>query len=251
MSAYPAHPDPDGPGGWSSDLGTTGFGLRSCGIATALEGTLPNWAADGLKVFVGISGALVLIAAVVTAIAGADRLAFSLARRDMLPRVFGRLGKRVAGLTGREPRRGRDRVGSADRRRSRGREVRFLASLYSFGMFIAFTRPSSPSCACASREPELARPFRVPGSIRIRGRRLPVLPLRGRNAHICALDRLARHARSRADRRARSGSRSESSSTSPLARAAGPDARRASAKPQPATSFPTSRRAIRSGSSFR
>ncbi len=56
----------------------TGCARPSYGISVALDASLPGWAADVLRVFVGVTGALVLVGAIVTSIAGAGRLAYSL-----------------------------------------------------------------------------------------------------------------------------------------------------------------------------
>ena len=51
-----------------------------------------------------------------------------------------------------------------------GREVRFLASLYSFGVLLTFTAAQVAVVRLRFREPDLERPFRAPGNVRIRGR---------------------------------------------------------------------------------
>src|SRR5205807_2337215 len=92
-----------------------------------------------VRAFVGVSGALILLASVATAVSGFGRLAYSLGEHGMLPRRFGRLGRRthiapesivaavviaVALLVG---------VNAAA-----GHPVIFLASLFSFGVLLAF-----------------------------------------------------------------------------------------------------------------
>ena len=44
-----------------------------------------------LRFYVGITGALILLAAVTTSISGFSRLAYSLGEHGQLPRAFGRL----------------------------------------------------------------------------------------------------------------------------------------------------------------
>src|SRR5919109_192798 len=66
------------------------------GIADALDGAgLPDAVADGVRIFTGVSGVLVLVMGVTTAISGAGRLAYSLGRRNMLPHAFGVLNRRT------------------------------------------------------------------------------------------------------------------------------------------------------------
>src|SRR5439155_18803173 len=59
------------------------------------------------------------------------------------------------------------------------REVRFLASLYSFGVLLAFTAAQLAVVRLRFSEPELERPFRTPVNVRIRGRPVPVAALVG------------------------------------------------------------------------
>ena len=64
ISAYPAHPDSSGPDGWSTDLGVDWLQAPLVGIAVAFEGHVPNGVVDTLKVAIGLTGAVVLAAAV-------------------------------------------------------------------------------------------------------------------------------------------------------------------------------------------
>jgi basic amino acid/polyamine antiporter, APA family len=179
ISAYPAHPDPAGPGGYASGLGTTWLRAPLVGIAAALEGPLPGFAADLLRIVVGFSGALVLVVAITTSISGAGRLAYSLGKHQMLPHAFGTLHRRTliapqsivwsaliaSGLLV---------LGDAI-----GNEVRFLAGLFSFGVLLAFTAAQLAVVKLRFSEPELERPFRVPFNVRIRGVDVPVAALVG------------------------------------------------------------------------
>jgi APA family basic amino acid/polyamine antiporter len=60
-----------------------------------------------------------------------------------------------------------------------GNEVRFLASLYSFGVLITFAIAQAAVVRLRFTEPDLERPFRAPGNLRIRGRSVPVAALVG------------------------------------------------------------------------
>jgi APA family basic amino acid/polyamine antiporter len=179
LSAYPAHPDPSGPGGWASDLGTIWLHAPIVGIAEAFGGELPDWAVDSLRVFLGLTGAVILVATVSTSLSGAGRLAYSMGKRAMLPRAFGRLNQRtliapvsiVSGAT--------IAVVLLVVSTFAGGEVRFLASLYSFGALLAFTAAQLAVIWLRFSEPELVRPFRVRGNVRIRGVDVPVSALVG------------------------------------------------------------------------
>jgi nucleotide-binding universal stress UspA family protein len=116
-----------------------------------------------LRVVVSLGGVIVLFAAVTTSMSGASRLTYSLARHGMLPHAFERLNRRtllapaaivttasisVALLVG------SDVV---------GRPTVILASLYSFGVLLAFTAAQLAVVRLRASEPGLPRPFRVPG----------------------------------------------------------------------------------------
>jgi APA family basic amino acid/polyamine antiporter len=179
LSAYPPHPDPAGPDGFATDLGTTWIRAPLVGISEAFGGSLPDAAVDTIKVFLGVTGAIILISAIATSLSGAGRLAYSLGQRAMLPRSFGRLNQRtfiaptsiVSGAV----------IAAALLVIAElvGREVTFLASLYSFGALIAFTAAQLAVIRLRFTEPDLARPYRVPGNVRIRGVGVPVAALVG------------------------------------------------------------------------
>jgi len=179
LSAYPAHPDPDGPGGYASDLGTVWLRAPLVGLSTAFGDELPGVVVDALRVFVGLTGTMILVAVVTTSVSGAGRLAYSLGRHDMLPRPFGRLNRRTlispASIAASAV------IASALLviAKLAGEPVRFLTSLYSFGVLIAFTAAQVAVVRLRYTEPGLERPFRVPGNIRVRGTEIPVAALIG------------------------------------------------------------------------
>jgi basic amino acid/polyamine antiporter, APA family len=179
LSAYPPHPDPAGPDGWATDLGTTWIRAPLVGISEAFGGALPDAAVNTIKIFLGVTGAIILTSAIATSLSGAGRLAYSLGQRAMLPRSFGRLNQRtfiapasiVSGAV----------IAAALLVIAElvGRGVTFLASLYSFGALIAFTAAQLAVIRLRFTEPDLARPYRVPGNVRIRGVAVPVAALVG------------------------------------------------------------------------
>ena len=149
------------------------------GLAAGFGGELPAPVVDALRIFVGVTGTLILVAVVTTSFSAAGRLAYSMGRYDMLPRAFGRLSRRtlispvsivsIAVLS----------VGVLLIARGAGEPVRFLASLYSFGILIAFTAAQVAVVRLRFTEPGLERPYRVPGNVRIRGTEVPVAALVG------------------------------------------------------------------------
>jgi APA family basic amino acid/polyamine antiporter len=179
MSAYPAHLDPRGPSGYVTDFGTSWLRAPLVGIAVAFDGHLPGTLVDAIRVFVGLTGVVILVGAVSTSISGAGRLAYSLGQYNMLPHRFGVLNRRTliapASIVATVA------IASALLLIAHGvgREVRFLATLYSFGVLIAFTAAQLAVVRLRFTEPELNRPYRVPGNVRIRGVPVPVAALIG------------------------------------------------------------------------
>ncbi|MGE0028367.1 MAG: amino acid permease [Thermoleophilia bacterium] len=179
LSAYPAVPDPAGPDGVATALGTEWLNAPLAGIAQAIGNEMP-WGGQALEGFVDVSNALVLITILATAMAGGERLAYSMARYDMLPHAFAR------------PEKG-DRTPTPAATLAAaviapvlivvadvvGDGARFLAGLFSFGVLIAMTAGQLAVVRLRIREPDLERPFRVPGAVRLGGAEVPVLPIVG------------------------------------------------------------------------
>jgi APA family basic amino acid/polyamine antiporter len=136
------------------------------GIVARLRDHLPDALGVPLQIFVGTSGALILVTAAATSIAGFGRLAYSLGEHGQLPRAFGRLSRRsviapqsiiaaalisialliVTDVALTHP-------------------IFFLASLYSFGVLLAFTAAQLAVIRLRFSHPEKRRPYRVPLSI--------------------------------------------------------------------------------------
>ena len=178
VSAYPVEPSAGAPGGVASALSTDWLQAPLLGIATAIGHELP-WGGGALEWFVGVSDALILITAIATSMAGGERLAYSMARYNMLPHAFAR------------PERGASPTGAATLAAAViapvlmvladavGDGARFLAGLYSFGVLIAMTAAQVAVVRLRIREPDLPRPFRVPGGVRWRGASIPVVSVIG------------------------------------------------------------------------
>jgi basic amino acid/polyamine antiporter, APA family len=172
ISAYPVE-------GGATGLGDEWLRAPLVGITVALDAGLPGWIVDVLRVVVGLTGAMVLVAAASTSISGAGRLAYSLARYDMLPRALARLNRRTlispvaivltAGLA----------CMLLLLAQAADRPSVFLASVYSFGVLFAFTAAQVAVIRLRSTEPGLERPFRAPLDVTIRGVAVPVPALVG------------------------------------------------------------------------
>ncbi len=178
VSAYPTHPDPAESDGVATALATDWLGAPLVGIAEAIGDELPG-GADTLVGIVGVSNALILITAIATSMAGGERLAYSMARYDMLPHAFAR------------PERGASPTPAATLAAAVVASLLiaiadvvddaalFLAGIYSFGVLFAMTAAQLAVVRLRIREPGLERPFRVPLGIRWRGAEVPLPSLVG------------------------------------------------------------------------
>ncbi len=173
LSAFPAS-------GGETALGDEWLEAPLVGIAVAFDGSLPDLVVDGVRVAVGISGALILVAAATTSFSGITRLAYSLAGHGSLPRRFARLERRAlvsseailiaAGLS----------IGLIVLMQAAGGgDPAFLAAMYSFGVLVAFTAAQLAVLRLRVREPDLERPFRARPNVTVRGRSLPLPALVG------------------------------------------------------------------------
>ncbi len=173
VCAFPAQ---DG----STDLADRWLQAPIVGIVTAFDGHIPATAVDVLRVVVGISGALVLLAAATTAISGCTRLTRSMAEHGMLPRELGRLERRS--LVSREALLAVGAFAVAVvvvTAVFAGDNPQYLASTYSFGVLFAFTAAQLAVIRLRRKEPGLERPFRARPEVRIRGVLVPLPALIG------------------------------------------------------------------------
>ena len=155
LSAFPA--------GHGTPLGSTWAKAPLMGIVARLRDHLPDALGAPLQVFVGTTGALILVTAVATSIAGFGRLAYSLGEHGQLPRVFGRLSRRSVIAP-------QSIIAAAlisialliTTSAVLSHPVFFLAGLYSFGVLLAFTAAQLAVIKLRFSHPEKRRPYRVP-----------------------------------------------------------------------------------------
>jgi APA family basic amino acid/polyamine antiporter len=157
--AVSAFPGPD------TELGHRWIRAPVLGVADRIRLELPGWLGDLLRFYVGVTGALILLAAVTTSISGFSRLAYSLGEHGQLPRNFGRLSRRahvspLAILSAAAVSSAIVIVTSFVRH-----DVTFLASLFSFGVLLAFTAAQLAVIRLRIDEPDLPRPYRTPFGI--------------------------------------------------------------------------------------
>ncbi len=177
--AVAAFPAVTGSDSVTTRLATDWIQAPLVGIVSAFDGHMPALLVDILRVMVGLTGAGVLLAAATTSISGVGRVVYSLGRHQMLPHTFGTFGRRStlppAAILGAAAVSITLVIVSA----SVGREARFLASLYSFGVLITFAIAQAAVVRLRFTEPDLPRPYVVPLNVRIRGRPVPVAALLG------------------------------------------------------------------------
>jgi basic amino acid/polyamine antiporter, APA family len=167
LSAFPA-------ANGTTALGTDWLRAPIMGVVSALQQHVAHWFGQVLRVYVGLTGALVLLAAATTSVSGFGRLAHSLGEHGQLPPVFGRLHRRtlvspasVAAATA-------IAIGILVGTSFLENEVTFLASLFSFGVLLAFTAAQLAVIKLRFTRADLRRPFRVPLGVRVGGAVVPV-----------------------------------------------------------------------------
>ena len=162
------------------EAGTTALGdewIRAplMGIVEEISADVPGWLGMPLQVYVGLTGVLILLAAASTSVSGFGRLAHSLGEHGQLPSDFGRLHRRTLIAP--------EAIVSAavisivllvGTSLLRDDVVASLASLFSFGVLLAFSAAQLAVIRLRAVAPELQRPFRVPLALRVRGVELPV-----------------------------------------------------------------------------
>jgi basic amino acid/polyamine antiporter, APA family len=155
LSAFPAQ-------NGQTALGTQWLHAPLVGIVAAFHGHVPEWFQSALRFYVGLTGALVLFAAATTSISGFSRLAYSLGEHGQLPPAFGRLNRRTLVSPQAILLAGTVAIGFVVATAWRDDQVPFLASLFSFGVLLAFTAAQLAVIRLRMTKPELRRPFRVP-----------------------------------------------------------------------------------------
>ena len=167
LMAFPVHAG-------TTQLGERWQGAPLMGIVAALDPHIASWLQTPLRVYVGLSGAVILLLAASTSVSGFGRLAYSLGEHGQLPRAFGRLHRRM--LVAPESVLAATGIAAAIILLTSllHRPVTFLASLFSFGVLLAFTAAQLAVIRLRFLEPSRRRPFKVPLNVRVRGGELPI-----------------------------------------------------------------------------
>jgi nucleotide-binding universal stress UspA family protein len=135
------------------------------GIVTQIRARVPDASGTPLQVFVGLSGALILLTAATTSISGFGRLAYSLGEHGQLPRRFGMLRPRTLVAPESIVAAAAISIGLLVGTASLAHPVLFLASLFSFGVLLAFTAAQLAVIKLRFSEPTRRRPYRVPFTV--------------------------------------------------------------------------------------
>ena len=144
-------------------LGSNWLRAPLVGIVSQIREHVPNVIGAPLQVFVGLSGALILLTAATTSISGFGRLAYSLGEHGQLPRRFGMLRPRTLVAPEAIVAAALISIGLLVGTAALPHPVLFLASLFSFGVLLAFTAAQLAVIRLRFSEPEPPAP--VPGAV--------------------------------------------------------------------------------------
>ncbi|MFM8792506.1 MAG: amino acid permease [Solirubrobacterales bacterium] len=166
-----ALPVVEGPGGASTELGTTFLGAPLLGVVSSFE---PGWLADVMRYAVGLVAALTLLWAANTGLLALSRHTFSLLVHRQIPIRVGVLGKRFE-----TPYRALILAGVAVFLLALFGDVEVLAGLFAFGATLAITLAHLALIRLRITRPDAERPFSAPLSIPFRGGRIPLTSVAG------------------------------------------------------------------------
>src|SRR5881398_311729 len=182
LSAFPAE--------HGTLLGSNWLRAPLVGVAAQIRAQVPSFIGYPVQVFVGLSGALILLTAATTSISGFGRLAYSLGEHGQLPRKFGMLRQRTLVAPQSIVAAAAIAIALLAGTAVLAHPVLFLASLFSFGILLAFTAAQLAVIKLRFSEPARRRPYRVPFSVG----RIPVPALVGAAlTFVVWVDALATH----------------------------------------------------------
>ncbi|HKB92902.1 MAG TPA: universal stress protein [Gaiellaceae bacterium] len=167
LSAFPAEHG-------TTALGTQWLRAPLMGVVASIQPHVAHWFAGVLRVYVGLTGALILLAAATTSVSGFGRLAYSLGEHGQLPSAFGRLHRRTLVAPASVVSAAAIAIALLIGTSFLKNEVPFLASLFSFGVLLAFTAAQLAVIRLRFTDPHLRRPFRAPLGVHVRGGVVPV-----------------------------------------------------------------------------
>jgi APA family basic amino acid/polyamine antiporter len=164
LSAMPVVRSPEG--AWTTELATRYLEDPVLGIAAKLP-------VPALREFfhpwIGILAATILFIGTNAGIIGVSRLAYSMGLYQQLPPSLSRVHPRY-----RTPYRSIIAFGAVAALLILPGHIELLADLYSFGAMLAFSTAHVCVIVLRIRQPDLARPFKIPFNIKIRDREIPI-----------------------------------------------------------------------------
>jgi APA family basic amino acid/polyamine antiporter len=178
MSVFPVYQDP-ATHQWTTDLATTWKNDPVAGIVTgfaSVSQTLAFWSG----IWVGILAFTILVIATNAGLIGISRLSYSLGGADLLPRTFARLHPRY-----KTPYLSIIIFGAAAALLVlpgifvHGQEIDLLGSIYALAATFAFCSAHLSVMRLRFIEPNLYRPYRMPGNIKFGRDSIPVISLVG------------------------------------------------------------------------
>jgi APA family basic amino acid/polyamine antiporter len=126
------------------------------------------------EIYVGVLAATILFIATNAGLIGVSRLTYSMGQHRQLPEKLRKLHPKF-----RTPYIAIGVFGAIAALTIVPGKATFLGTVYAFGAMLSFTVAHVSVVALRIREPDRERPYRMPGTIRIRGYDLPVLALAG------------------------------------------------------------------------
>jgi basic amino acid/polyamine antiporter, APA family len=170
LSALPVTQDAHGH--FSTLLGTKFESDPVLGVVGQLG--LGHALTTGLKYYVGVLAATILLIATNAGLIGISRLSWSLAEHRQLPAAFSALHSRY-----RTPAFTIVVYSVLAALLIIPGKTNFLGNLYSFGAMLSFTTAHIAVVALRVKEPDRERPYRAPWNVRIRGHLIPVSAVLG------------------------------------------------------------------------
>jgi APA family basic amino acid/polyamine antiporter len=178
LSVFPVHIDESGM--FTTDLATKWKDYPIAGIVTGFNAQPGAWLASIAGIWVGILAFTILLIATNAGLLGISRLSYSLAGADLMPRMFARLHPRfktpyistiVFGIAAGLLVLPGIFVGK--------REIDLMSAVYSLAATFAFCSAHLSVMRLRFVEPDLYRPYRMPGNIRFGRDSIPILSVVG------------------------------------------------------------------------
>ena len=167
LSAYPVYQLDNN---WVTDIAQKFLNDPIMGITQAFPENIQNV----FGYFVGFLAVAILLIATNAGIIGASRLTYFMGLRQQLPSFISSVSTRS-----RVPLKALLIIGVLAGALVLVGQVSIMADLYAFGAMLAYTMAHISVIALRVKEPELARPYKMPWNIKIRGKEIPVMAVLG------------------------------------------------------------------------